>query len=378
LCGTAVFRKQVVGTSLGGGRDGGGENPAARNDVRGGVKMDTITRETGSAADLGSFDAVICGGGLSGWAAAVTLARAGRETLIASERTALGFEVWGALSLWEEVGSDSPGLLTEIIEGLTAAGAAGGGTLDPVATEVTLDRIASDAGVKLLVQVYVQAGGERRVLLTGKWGLMSAGARVVVDAMPTGTLARESGGEALTRATDELPLRRMLIVKADLPEPAEFEVPADLPVSGGTVLARIGRYPGDVIVEARLDLDPASGSRFEIDSRRAMNEIAAHLRASYGPFAHASLVQVAHDAALPRREVLRASEDASPVATLTTADGPLTVTRGAILPEGTSDLALASPAADFGAITTVEYHQAANAILVGEAAATLAGEMIGE
>ncbi len=340
--------------------------------------MDTITRESGSAADLGSFDAVICGGGLSGWAAATTLARAGREVLIASERTALGFEVWGALSLWEEVGGDLPELLGEIVEGLTDAGAAGGGTLDPVATEVLLDRIASDADVKILLQVYTHAGDDQRVLVTGKWGLMSAGARVVVDATTAGTLAREAGGEVLMRASDELPLRRMLVVKAALPEPAEFAVPSDLPVSDSKVLARIGRYPGDVIVEASLNLNPLDGSRFEIESRRAMNEVAAHLRASYEPFAHASLVQVAHDVALPRHEVLRASADDSPVVTLATAAGPLIVSRGAILPEGTRNLALASPAADLGAITTVEYHQAANAIRVGEAAATLAGEMIGE
>lgn len=340
--------------------------------------MDTITRETGSAADLGSFDAVICGGGLSGWTAAVTLARAGHEVLIASERTALGFEVWGALSLWEEVGGDSPGLLAEIVEGLTDAGAAGGGTLDPVATEVLLDRIASNAGVKILLQVYTHAGDDQRVLVTGKWGLMSVGARVVVDATTAGTLAREAGGEVLMRASDELPLRRMLVVKAALPEPAEFAVPSDLPIRGAKVLARIGRYPGDVIVEASLDLDPLDGSRFEIESRRAMNEVAAHLRASCEPFAHASLVQVAHDAALPRTEVLRASEESSVVVALVTADGPITVTRGALLPEGTSNLALASPAADLGAITTVECQHAANAIRLGEAAAMLAEEMIGE
>ena len=340
--------------------------------------MDTITRETGSAANLGSFDAVICAGGLSGWAAATTLARAGREVLIASERTALGWEVWGAMSLWLQASDDWPGLLSKIIDGLTAAGAISSDTLDPVATEVLLDRLAADAGVITLLQVYAHASEEQRVLLTGKWGLMSVGARAVVDATCTGTIARESGGQAVARTTDELPLRRMLIVKADLAEPAEFAVPAELPVSGGKVLARLGRYPGDVIVEARLELDPTGGSRFEIDSRRAMNEVAAHLRASYEPFAHTSLVQVAHDAALPRCEVLRGSEDVSPISTLTTADGPLSVTRGAMLPGGTSDRVLASPAADLGAITTVEYHQAANAIRVGEAAAALASEMIGK
>jgi len=148
---------------------------------------------------LGSFDAVVCCGGLSGWAAAVTMARGGHETLIASERTALGFEVWGALSLWEEASADSPELMAEIIDGLTDAGAAGGGTLDPVATEVLLDRIAAEAGVKILLQVYGHAGDDQRVLLTGKWGLMSAGARAIVDATPTGTLARESGGEVIAR-----------------------------------------------------------------------------------------------------------------------------------------------------------------------------------
>jgi len=62
--------------------------------------MTVINRPKACAMDLGSYDALVIGGGLSGWAAAVSLARAGREVLLAAHRTGLGHEVWSALSLW--------------------------------------------------------------------------------------------------------------------------------------------------------------------------------------------------------------------------------------------------------------------------------------
>jgi len=319
--------------------------------------MQTVKREAGEALDLGCFDVVVCGGGLSGWAAAVTLARQERRVLLAAERTAQGWEVWGALSVWVDESQPGP-LLGEVLDGLRSSDAVARGVLDPVATEVMLDRLSTDAGVKLLVQVCCHPGESGQVLITGKWGLMAAQGALVVDATPAGGFAREAGGRVEVRATDEVPLRRALVVRAELAEEAEFAVPAELPVAGGKVLARPGRWPGDVILQAALTLDRSDPSRFEIDSRHALIDIGAHLRAEERAFSASSFVQVAHDGLLPRSEVC-----------VGTAQQPL-------LPEGVPGVVLASAFADLGEITAEDWHTAHHAISVGESAAAVAAGMM--
>ncbi len=309
--------------------------------------METIRREPGKALSLGSFDVVVCGGGLSGWAAAVTLARLGHEVLLAAEHTALGWEIWGALSVWLESDADPPDMLNELLDGLSPVNAVATGVFDPVATEVYLDRVASEAGVKLLLQVCCQAGDPGQVLVNGKWGLMAAQTRVIVDATPTGTVAASAGAKIVARETNELPLRRALMVRADLDDDAQFAVPAEFPVSDSTVTARRGRWEGDVIIEAALTLPTSDPSRFEMDSRRALTEIGAYLRTEVPAFAACSFVQVGHDAVLPRDAVC-----------IGTPGEPL-------VPEAVEGLVLASPVADIGDLSAVACQRPGAAIAVG-------------
>lgn len=319
--------------------------------------MEKVKRPQGDVLDLGSFDVVVCGGGLSGWAAAVTLARGERRVLLAAGHTALGWEVWGALGVWVDA-STAPPLLVEVLDPLRASEAFGEGVVDPVATEVLLDRVSTEAGVKLLVQVCCHPGEDEQVLVTGKWGLMAARAGVVIDATPMGSFAREAGAQVTVRATDELPLRRALMIRGTLTEPREFGVPDELPIPGGKVLARPGRWQGDVILQAALTLEASDPSRFETESRRALTEAGAYLRANEAAFATASFVQVAHDGLLPRTEVCVGS-----------ADQPLR-------PEGVAGVVLASSFADLGNLSAEDWHTANHAVTVGETAAAVTAEMM--
>jgi len=319
----------------------------------------SLTRPEGPATDLGNHDALVVSGGLSGWAAAVTLARAGRDVLLAAERTALGYEVWGALSLWHGERESLPAspLMAEVLRGLSSVNAVQDGALDPVATQILLERAAEEAGVKLLYQVYCHWAETGRVTVTGKWGTMSASAPVLVDATRAGGLALEAGASVAARATDESSLRRALMIRTECNEETELEVGDGLPVIGGRILARPGVWPGDVILEARLDIEAADPSDLEIESRRAMATAAARIRERSPGFGHASLVHVAHDAIVPRDRVIEGAQET-------------------LLPAGAPGVVLASPVADLGELTAAACYQACNAVRTGETAAAFAGQLL--
>ncbi len=340
--------------------------------------MTAINRPEGSVTDLGSYDALVVGGGLSGWAAGVALAGAGHQVLLAGERTGLGHEVSSALSLWpgdDERLATSP-LMQEIAEGLAAVDALQAGAMDPVATQVLLDRLTVEAGVKLLLQVWCHPREDGQAVLSGKWGTMAARARVIVDGTRKAVPAVEAGVRAVPRETDELPMRRALIINAKSDADTELEVGEDLPIAGGKVRAWPGVWPGDVILEAHLDLDSADPAQFELEGRAAMIEATARLRERVEAFENASLVMVAHEAILPRSEVILGRDDETAATELATESGTVAVKRGAFLPEGTESLVLASPAADLGEVSAVECYQASSAVRIGEAAGAIACELL--
>jgi len=321
---------------------------------------------------------MVIGGGLSGWAAAVTLTRAGREVLLAAERSGLGHEVSSALSLWP--GDDRalpPSALTqEIADALSVVNALQRDAMDPVATQVLLDRLASEAEVKLLFQVWSHLRDSGEVMLTGKWGAMVASAAVIVDSTLNGALALEAEASMTERATDELPLRRALLINAQCDEDTEFPVGEDVPIVGGTVQARAGVWSADVILEARLELDSEDAAEFELQSRNAIIEAAARVRESALGFEVASLAMVAHESIMPRSSVIVGSDESTSLTELATAAGTGPVSHGALLPQGTEKIVLASPAAPLGDITAAECYQASNAVRIGEAAAQIAVQLL--
>ncbi len=340
--------------------------------------METIGRQSAVATDLGSYDALVCGGGLSGWAAAVMLARAGRSVLLAAERTSLGHEVWAAMSIWSppDATLPPPALWGEVRDALEDANAARGPLVDPVATQVMVERIAQQAGVRVLLQVQAHPGEEDLTLLTGKWGLMAARSAVVVDATPRGTLAAECGASYAATGTDDPVVRRALMIHTGVTEPRRVEVGDDLPLRDGGVMAWPTLWPGDVVIEAELSLATEDLSALDIESRRTMAEIAARLRRGDEAFGQGSLMQIAHDPILPRERVLVASADGTVVAEVECDAGVFPVTRGAMLPTGAERLVAASPAVDLGPPTARACHHPPNAVRLGEAAAELAQAML--
>ncbi len=337
--------------------------------------MQQIVRERAVARDLGSYDALVWGGGLSGWAAAVRLARTGHEVLLAAPRTSLGYEVWAAMGTWWPPELEAPELWTEITNEVERVGAARGPLVDAVATQVALERAAEQAGVEMLMQVNAHPGNEDRTLLTGRWGLMAARSRVVIDGGSRGALAVEAGARARVRETDEPVIRRALMVKTGVTEPERIEVGEDLSLRDGTVMAWTGLWPGDVVLHAELDLPTGDMTALEMRSRRTMAEIAIRLRRTREDFGQGSLVSIAHEAILPRKRVLEASGDGTVVAEIRGEDGALDVTRGMMLPEGAGGVIVASPALDCGDISAQSCHHAPNAVAVGEGAAEIADEM---
>ncbi len=342
--------------------------------------MQQIVRDRAVARDMGSYDALVHGGGLSGWAAAVSLARAGRSVLLATPRTSLGHEVWAAMSTWWPPELDTPELWSGIVSELERVNAVRDTLVDPVATQVALERAAEEAGVELLLQVRAHPGEDDLTLLSGRWGLLAARSSVVIDAGERARLAVEAGAKTRLRETDEPVIRRALMVKTGVAEPERIEVGADLSLVDGTVMAWTGLWPGDVILHAELDLPTGDMSALETQSRRTMAEIAIRLRRGREDFAQGSLVHIAHDSILPRRRVLEASDDATVLAQVQGAcardGGACEVTRGMMLPEGAGDLIAASPALDLGEISAQSCYHAPNAVALGVAAAALAAERL--
>jgi len=339
--------------------------------------MQQIVRDRAVARDIGSYDALVWGGGLSGWAAAVSLARAGHEVLLAAPRTSLGHEVWAAMSTWWPPRLESSDLWREITDELERVNAARGTLVDAVATQVALERAAEQAGVEVLMQVNAHPGKSDTTLLTGRWGLMAARSHVVIDATPRGMLAIESGAQTRVRETDEPVVRRALMVKTGVSEPEQIAVGDDLPLADGTVSAWTGLWPGDVILHAELDLPTGDMTALEMQSRRTMAEIAIRLRREREDFAQGSLVSIAHDPILPRKRVLVASDDGAVITEVRSDSAAFEITRGMMLPEGGGGVIAASPAVDIGEISAQSCYHAPNAVAVGEAATKTAAEMLG-
>ncbi len=348
--------------------------------------MEQIERRQAVARELGDYDVLIFGGGLSGWATAVKLARSSHSVLLAASHTSLGHEVAAAMSVWWPGELELPDLWAEIVDELSGVNAAHETMVDPVATQVALERRAEEAGVELLLQVNAHPEAADRTLLTGRWGLMAARSAVTVDAGNRGDIAVEAGAQIHARITDEPVIRRALMVKTGITEPERIEIGEDLPLVDGAVMAWKGYWPGDVILEANLDLlppdadDPAAICRevaeLEMRSRQAMAEIVTRLRRTREEFAQGSLVSVAHDPVLPRSRVLVASQGDTPSATLRDDGIEVTVTRGMMLPKGTENVIVASPAVDSGGMTARASYYPPNAVALGEAAALLAEEML--
>ena len=149
-----------------------------------------------------SVDVLVCGGGLSGVAAAVSAARGGARTLLVERNVVLGGN--GPLSFDLALASVDAGFAAEVLQRLEQSGDAGadlcGDSLvhDPEALKYVLLDLVQEAGVQLLLSSWaadpiIRDGAVRGAMVENKSGRFAISAAVVIDATGDGELAMRAG-----------------------------------------------------------------------------------------------------------------------------------------------------------------------------------------
>ncbi len=236
----------------------------------------------------GEYDVVVVGGGLSGFAAGLTCARAGLSTLLAGAHPVLGWE--GVWTFQNALPPEPQGLVKEVADAVDAKGARGNGLLDSAVLELTLDSMAAEAGLEVLYHVrpvaLLAAGGAARgVVVAGKSGEIQLRAGAVVDATPAGVLWRCAGSsfEAIPPA-----LRYGLIMNnvANLSEPVEPSAPE------GCAALRVvpSVWPG----EARVLFD--AETRHTVETQEMVPEVLEAVRGQVPACEDALVTQMAFEA----------------------------------------------------------------------------------
>jgi glycine/D-amino acid oxidase-like deaminating enzyme len=170
------------------------------------------------------YDVIVCGGGPSGTAAAVTAARAGAKVLLVEGQGQLGgMGVSGMVSEW--LGGDNGGLFhefaTEAIERGIARLSNWGPAFDPFAMAHYLDEKVAEAGVDVLlltqaVDVRVEDGRITHIVTFNKSGLAAVPTRAVIDATGDADIAARSGCNIVKgRESDGLMTPTTLIFHVD-------------------------------------------------------------------------------------------------------------------------------------------------------------------
>ena len=152
----------------------------------------------------GKYDVIVCGGGPSGFAAAVSSARKGAETLLIEQGGCLGGFWTRGLLTWLIDTFDKGALLDEVMERLE--GSADGRkfpdisrfTADSERTKLEFERMCKESGVDILYHTFVSGAvtDQRRirsVLTESKSGHVYFDATVFIDATGDGDLGYYCG-----------------------------------------------------------------------------------------------------------------------------------------------------------------------------------------
>ena len=196
-----------------------------------------------------TYDVIVCGGGLSGLAAAMRLHAAGVSCLVLEPRSALGWEITRAgRTGWRTPRSKTA---ADFAERMSACGGLRDGRLDPPVAEIILDEMAGEAGVPLLlharaVDVVRVDGALAGVRVAAKAREFLVGARAIVDASPNALLWRRAGG---TLAPPETRSASFTVFFINCENP-----PREVASLGGAMgfihmCLKPGAWPGDVVLE---------------------------------------------------------------------------------------------------------------------------------
>src|SRR5215831_19341920 len=168
---------------------------------------------------LRQADVVVVGGSVSGVAAALRFARAGRNVVLLEHRNYLGREVSATLKPWVDVGRLAPAEVPELIAATLKKQAtteiAGEVPLWIDAFKVTLENLLLDAGVGLVygslpTETVVIDGAIRGVVIGNKSGRQVILGDCVLDATATALVARLAGAEFMPETAADFHFVRML------------------------------------------------------------------------------------------------------------------------------------------------------------------------
>ncbi|MBN2581942.1 MAG: FAD-dependent oxidoreductase [Planctomycetes bacterium] len=203
---------------------------------------------------------LVAGGGLCGWAAALTAARAGRNVLLVSRRAQLGWEIalTQALQLADDPSPPLGGLAAELLRNLADQNAARDGLLCPPAAELMMHQMAEEAGVELLLYaaplcpVQDDDGRITGILVGCKSGQHALRADLVVDATDTLLLARDAG--LPLRRADSVPARLTVMLNG-LDEPLAEAVDLGPCGPATSVVVRPSLWSGEAAIQFTMPTD---------------------------------------------------------------------------------------------------------------------------
>ncbi len=241
-----------------------------------------------TGADGREYDVLVVGAGLSGFAAGLVCARKGLAVLIAGAHPVPGWE--GVWTFQNELPREPQGLAKEVAAAVAAKGGRGNGVLDNAVLELTLDEMATEAGLDLLYHVRPVAlltANEAAcgAVLAGKSGEIEFRARVVVDATHEAALWR-CAGSGLRPPAEALRYGLIMNHVEGLTETVEL--------SGPEECRRLRVVPSPWPGEARIMFD-AEVSR-TVAAQEMVPELVRTVRDQVPGCAEALVTQMAYDA----------------------------------------------------------------------------------
>lgn len=255
--------------------------------------MSEVLNLSGPLDVLDRAELCVAGGGLSGVAAALAAVEAGLETVLLEERGALGWEISHGLELYLTSGAKTPRALQTLVDALAKHNSTRGGTLDPVASELLLDKILTAAGVRLHFRVF--AGGvdvkQGAARVTTKSGPLAVLARAFVDATEQSRLARAAGAAFAPVAPSPEATHTRAFLLCAVTAPA---APETVKVEGlEEVAVRPTLWSGEAHV--RIAYKSTVPEKAESESRFAIARVIEALRKHKPGFEKASLSLSAHE-----------------------------------------------------------------------------------
>jgi len=191
------------------------------------VSKHGLHREKGEIFMQNEYDILVIGGGLCGFACAMESAQNGKKVLLTERRPALGWESTWAYQL--DFDGDSSEINQTILANLNAVGGLKNGITDAPILEMTLDKLAEDAGISVLLYSYpvrliFEDDTAYGVVLGSKSGEQIIKARVVIDATEEALLWKQTF--ELDLAPNPVPCMQTIFfnhAEADIDLPCELE-----------------------------------------------------------------------------------------------------------------------------------------------------------